>query len=126
MAQRTDHFENRLRVTLEESGGVTVVHVSGTVDMSSSPILRKALQGVVRRNGSHTVVDLASVEYMDSSGLATLVEALQIATRRGGRLRLAAPGRDVRFVIELAHLDRLFEIDGSTAESVAALGGNAP
>jgi len=56
------------------------------------------------------VVDLSGVNYMDSSGVATLVEAMQISRRQSTKLVLCSLQDKVRSVFEIARLDRVFEI----------------
>lgn len=83
--------------------------------MHSSPIARKVLLDLVK-TGASVAVDLAAVTYMDSSGVATLVEALQNAKKLGQGFVLAAPTGSVLGVIKLARLDKVFRIVGSIAE----------
>ena len=89
--------------------GITVVELSGEVDLRHSPTLRKALMEMMfdRRP---VVVDLAAVTYVDSSGVAGLVEAYQMARKNGTRFVLAAISDPVRRVLQLARLDRVFTI----------------
>ncbi len=89
--------------------GITVVELSGEVDLRHSPTLRKALMEMMfdRRP---VVVDLAAVTYVDSSGVAGLVEAYQMARKNGTRFVLAAISDPVRRVLQLARLDRVFAL----------------
>lgn len=86
----------------------------GDVDLSRSPHLRKALAAASQSKPRKLVVDLGQVNYMDSSGVATLVEALQIARRNGTTLILAALQPRVRSIMEIARLDTVFRIVETT------------
>ena len=66
----------------EEKQGATVVVLEGDVDLESSPTAREALLASVE-NGKKVLVDLSGVSYIDSSGVATLVEALQSSRKKG-------------------------------------------
>jgi anti-sigma B factor antagonist len=65
-------------------------------------------------------VDLSSVTYIDSSGVASLVEALQAAKRNGGRFALVAASDPTRRVLELARLDKVFTIYTTVDEGLQA------
>ena len=91
----------------------TVVAVSGEVDLYSSPSMREAVLSALSKKSPNVVVDLSGVSYMDSSGIATLVEGLQAARRIKGRLVLAGLTDRVREVFELARLQSVFELSPS-------------
>lgn len=82
----------------------------GDVDLSRSPALRQALAEASKAKPKRIVVDLSGVSYMDSSGVATLVEGLQVARRNGTTLVLAALQPRVRSIMEIARLDTVFRI----------------
>jgi anti-sigma B factor antagonist len=102
--------QTRLIQSIDRDGDTATLRLAGDVDLSSSPELRQALRQVMGRRPRATVVDLTRVAYMDSSGLATLVEALKRAGEYGGRLRLVGLNPRVRAVFEISQLDRVFEI----------------
>jgi anti-sigma B factor antagonist len=109
-----------MRVSTRTAGEATVVDVAGEVDMFTSPDLRKELSRLTGDSVPKVVVNLESVSFMDSSGIATLVQALKEMRPFGGRLVLAAPGDTVQRVLRLSNLTSLFEIhdtvEGATAE----------
>lgn len=94
----------------EREPGIYVIRVAGEVDMSNSPDVRNVLLPTFRKGPSHVIVDLSGVSYIDSSGIATLVEGLQLARAGGGRLTLAGMSSAVEAVFELAYLKDVFEI----------------
>ena len=101
--------------TVTAQGKLQILSLTGEVDMHSSPVARKVLLDLVK-TGSPVAVELSAVTYMDSSGVATLVEALQNAKKLGQGFVLAAPTGSVLGVIKLARLDKVFRIVGSVAE----------
>lgn len=108
-----------LEVVVEEVSGATVVRPDGDVDLSSSKELQTALKGAMSSKPQRVIVDLAKVPYMDSSGVATLVEAMQIARKQSSALFLCAMQDRVRSIFEIARLDRVFTIVPSTQEALA-------
>ena len=82
----------------------TLITVEGDVDLYSSPELRKALLRAVPKSKKGVGVVLADVSYMDSSGVATLVEGLRSAKEHDKRFALVTPSVSVMKVLELARL----------------------
>lgn len=91
-------------------GEITVLTVDGEINFNSSPDFRKAFLKVLESKAQRVVVNLAGVAYVDSSGLATLVEAHQKIKNSGGRLRLANLTGKVKSLFEITKLEKLFEI----------------
>ena len=104
-----------MNVATRDHGDWVVVTLGGEVDLQHSPRLRKLLGEVMGRRRP-VVVDMAGIAYIDSSGIAALVEAYQTARRQAGRFTLAAISAPALRVLRLARLDQVFAI----AESVAA------
>ncbi|MFO0875591.1 MAG: STAS domain-containing protein [Phycisphaerales bacterium] len=92
----------------------------GDIDLSRSPRLRTALAEASARKPQRLVVDLSQVPYMDSSGIATLIEALQVARAQRTKFLLAALQPRVKSVLEIARLDTVFKIVATTAEAKSA------
>jgi anti-sigma B factor antagonist len=92
-------------------GGIEIT-VAGTVDLYSAPQLRSALLESVPAEQQRIVVNLDGVTYMDSSGVAVLVEGLRSARTNDTAFVLSHPSSSVMKVLELAKLDQIFEIEG--------------
>ncbi len=88
----------------------TIIAVEGDIDLYSSPELRTAVLKAVPRATTGVGVHLGGVTYMDSSGVATLVEGLRSAKENGKTFSLVAPSTSVMKVLELARLDSIFEV----------------
>ena len=100
-----------------EKQGTTIVAFKGEIDLESSPAARKILLKCFANTGN-VIVDLSGVTYIDSSGVASLVEALQAAKKNGSLLSLATVSEPTRRVLELARLDKVFSIYGSVDEAL--------
>lgn len=101
-----------LRVDIEESDGRCLIRVEGEVDLYSSPELRKAVTRALTRASAAVGVDLSAVAYMDSSGVATLIEGLREAGKGAVEFLLVAPSPPVMKVLQLSRLDTVFAIRG--------------
>ncbi len=94
----------------ERKPGVFIVALDGDLDMSSSPQVRNALLPLFRKKATHIIVDLSGVPYIDSSGIATFVEGLQLSRKGGMRFSLAGAAPTVESIFELAYLKDVFEM----------------
>ena len=84
--------------------------VAGDIDLSRSPELRVSLLEIAKNKPKRLVIDLSGVPYMDSSGVATLVEALQVQRRHQGKLVLFGLQPKVQSIFEIARLTMVFTI----------------
>ena len=98
--------------------GVTVVALKGEVDLENSPAARQLLLQCID-DAAQVLVDLSGVTYIDSSGVASLVEALQASRKNGTGFALAAASEPTRRVLELARLDRVFTIHETVDSGLA-------
>lgn len=96
---------------------VTIVALSGEVDLDSSSKVRKTLLECVGA-AEAVVVDMSGVSYIDSSGVASLVEAYQAAKKRKTPFSLAHVSQAAMRVFELARLDKVFTIHPSIADGL--------
>jgi anti-sigma B factor antagonist len=103
-----------LEHSVREEHGALVVCFEGEVDLDNSPVAREVLLEAVGRS-QKVLVDLSGVEYIDSSGVASLVEAFQQAKRRGSEFALVAVSAAAMRVLSLARLDKVFVIHETLA-----------
>lgn len=96
-----------MEVQASQKDGVVILDISGEINLSTSPNLKKAFE---KEQGKKVVVDLVKVGYIDSSGLATLVEMLKKTKSQGGKLGLAGVSDKVKSLFEITKLDKLFGI----------------
>jgi len=99
-----------IKVKRESIGDAVVVSVAGSVDIYSSPELRGELKVALDAKARPLVIDLGGVSFVDSSGLATLIEGLQKVQAYGGKLLLCNLTPKVLGVFQLANLDHIFQI----------------
>ncbi len=99
-----------MELEILNTNAASILKIKGDVDLYSSPQVRKEVITLITKINKNLLVDLAEVTYMDSSGVATLVEALQLTKKRGGKLKLFSLGSTVKDVFELSRLDKVFDI----------------
>lgn len=103
------------------SGTYTVLALQGDVDLSRSPDARRQILACLD-SGRHLLIDLSGVTYIDSSGVASLVEGYQTAKKKSLRFGLVGVSPAAMGVLQLARLDKVFPIHASAAERIAADG----
>lgn len=100
---------------------VTIFDVSGDIDLANSPQLRKALLRELREiHMPRVVLNLKSVRYIDSSGVASLVEGLKASRDVGSRFILFGLNTTVKEVLHLSKLAKVFEIYENEEQAVAS------
>lgn len=101
-----------------EEQGKWIVALQGDVDLESSPTARRVLLDGVAR-GRDVLVDMSGVAYIDSSGVASLVEAFQNARKKGCGFGLASVSESALRVLQLARLDKVFNIHASVENGLS-------
>lgn len=109
-----------MQVSTRESTDATVVVVEGNIDLYNSPEVRRTLLGALQAKGAKRVlVNLQKVKYIDSSGVASLVEGLKASRTASVRLSLIGLSPAAREVLELSRLAKLFEVYESEEQALA-------
>lgn len=110
-----------MKIAARESKGSTIFDVSGDIDLAHSPEMRKALLGEIKEKKVPKVfLNLREVRYIDSSGIASLVEGLKASRDVGSRLILFGLSTSVREVMQLSRLQKIFEIYDSEEQALAS------
>ncbi len=98
----------------------SVLPLEGEIDLHVSPQIGASLATLIAQKPSQMVVDLSKVTYIDSSGLAVLIEAMQNVDHYGGKFALSGLQESVRPIFEIARLDQVFRIFPDTASALGA------
>ncbi len=109
-----------VRVTSEDVGARTVVHVSGEIDVSSADRLRERVSLLLSRERTDLVVDLTGVTFMDSTGLGLLVGTLKRVRTAGGRLVLVVDSERLLKVFRITGLHQVFTIRETVEAALGA------
>ncbi len=110
-----------MEIRRTEENGVKILELEGEIDLHASPALREKLQELVAEKAPAALVDFSAVKYIDSSGLATLVEYVREAKAFNGRFALFGLQPKVKMVFELVRLNELFTIADDKAQAIAAV-----
>ena len=102
--------QNELHIESEPLADAFLITPVGDVDLSKSDQLRIVIRTAISSDKSKIVIDLNHVQYMDSSGVATLIESLQLARASGKELVLCSLTQSVEAVLQLSKLDQIFDI----------------
>lgn len=103
---------------IRDESGFSVVSLTGEVDLSCSPDARQTILEKLEEK-QNVLVDLSDVSYIDSSGVASLVEGFQTAKKYGLQFGLIGVSDSALSVLRLARLDKVFEIHASVQERLA-------
>jgi anti-sigma B factor antagonist len=105
-----------------DDDGIHIVELSGEVDLHHAVELREILTAHADAKRPALVVDFTEVSYIDSAGLATLIEYVQRSMGYGGKFALGGVSQRLRTVFDIARLDQVFAIHPTLAEAKATLG----
>ena len=89
---------------------LNVLPLKGEIDLHVSPTVTAALNEFIDKKPERLVVDLSEVSYIDSAGLAALIQAMQKVEAYGGKFMLSGLQETVRSIFEISRLDQVFQI----------------
>ena len=98
-----------------------VLELRGDIDLNEKPKVAAQLEPLIERQITGIVIDLSHVPYVDSSGLAIFIDALQRVRQYGGRLALSGLQNNVRLVFQISKLDKVFTIFDDSQSALAAV-----
>jgi anti-sigma B factor antagonist len=98
----------------------SVFPLQGEIDLHVSPAIAISLQEIIAKKPARLLVDLSRVTYLDSSGLAVLIDAMQKVKKYGGTFGIVGMQESVRSIFEIAKLDQVFRIFPSVEAADAA------
>jgi len=110
-----------MNYAVRNEGGYAIVELTGDIDLSCSPQARSTILACLD-DARHVLVDLAKVTYIDSSGVASLVEGYQMAKKHKLRFGLVGVSEAALNVLKLARLDKVFPIHRTVGDRIKADG----
>jgi len=121
--QNIDSVSQRpaIKISTRQQGATTILDLTGDITLFNSPEIRKALITELKENRvPYLLVNMLGVPYIDSSGVASLVEGLKISRDLNSRFALYGLSKSARTVLELTHLLRVFEVHQTEQEALEA------
>jgi anti-sigma B factor antagonist len=88
-----------------------IVSISGRVAIDTSSRMRDRLADALRSKPDAITIDLSQVDYMDTSGLATLIEAMRLARMQKTELLLRGVQEQPRYLLKVSDLDHVFPME---------------
>jgi anti-sigma B factor antagonist len=110
-----------MKLDIERRDSVSICRISGELDAGNSRELLDAFDREFSNGATKAIFSLSGLDYVDSSGLGALVKALKSARAKGGDVKLAGLKPEVRKVLELTRLDRIFDIFPSETHAIESL-----
>ena len=108
------------QVSAQEKDGVSVIHVTGEVDLHTCPRLHAVMQEVMKNESKNCVLNLTDIQYIDSTGLGVVAHSAKSLGQEGGALAIVCTKSQIRKVFELSGLDKkvhLFDLESTAVES---------
>ena len=99
-----------MKISEEKLNDILICKTEGEININTSPELRKAFDEYIRKGMKKVLIDFSSVTYIDSSGLATLIELLQRLNKIGGKLNIFNVSEKIKNIFEVTKLHKLFKI----------------
>jgi anti-sigma B factor antagonist len=100
--------------------GTPILDLTGEVDSYNAPKLRDQMTQLIEEGKADLVINMTGVEYIDSTGLGTLVGGLKRASEHGGGIRIICPNEQIYKVFNITGLVRVFSIHDSEQSALSA------
>lgn len=104
-------------ISEEKKGEIDVLRLEGRLDAASAKDIKSKINELVKNSRANIVMDLAGINFIDSTGLGCMVSCLRTVSQKGGDIKVAGLQAQVRAIFELTRLHRIFQIfdDADTA-----------
>ena len=99
-----------MQIREKKLNDITVLEIEGEIDLNSSPAMRKKFDELIKSSASKIVINFQNVNYIDSSGLATIIEMLQRLKKVHGELRMSNLPQKIKNLFEITKIDKLFQM----------------
>lgn len=104
----------------ESSDDVHILNLNGRLDATCVSELKETVQNMIDAGGLKILIDMTHVDFVDSSGLGTLVTCLRSVTRAGGVFKITSLLENPRTVFETTRLDRVFDLHDDRSEAISS------
>jgi len=115
-----------MQFAVRQDGPTHVVTLAGDLQIDEGTQFHRRLAGLVGPAAPHLVLDLSGLEFINSEGLAAIVESRGTARQFGGAVHLVNPKPHIERLLKVAHIDRLFFIHRTLEAALAATGAAKP
>ena len=117
----------KMQTGMRQVGDVTLLDISGRITLGEgNVILRDIVRDLADKGDMKIVLNLAEVNYIDSSGLGELVKTHTTISNKGGELKLTNLNKRVSDLLQMTRLSAVFDIQKDEASAIKSFGGRAP
>ena len=109
-----------MEITKEKKGDITVLHLDGKVNVTSTPQLMSELQNLIKDGNKFILIDLEKVSFLSSSGIGTIAATFNDLKERGGALKLAGLSNELLHVFEITGLNKRINILSTVEEGLSS------
>ena len=110
-----------MKISTRQVDGVTILDLSGRITLGEGSVqLRDAVRDLLSKGQKHILLNLADVNYIDSSGIGELVSAFTTVRNQGGELKLLKLTKKVHDLLQITKLYTVFDIKDDEAEAIAS------
>jgi anti-sigma B factor antagonist len=110
-----------MKVTTRQVDGVTILDLSGRITLGEGSVqLRDAVRDLLAKGQKHILLNLADVNYIDSSGIGELVSAYTTVRNQGGELKLLNLTKKVHDLLQITKLYTVFDVKDDEAKAIAS------
>ena len=107
-----------MNIKIDQKNNVWVCRMNGEIDINTAPQIKKVFDKILSEKREKILINFKEVSYIDSSGLATLVEMLKNIRSYGGKLKLSNLSTKIRSLFEITKLEKLFDISNDEEEAL--------
>jgi anti-sigma B factor antagonist len=116
-----------MQISTRNAGDVAIVDISGRITLGEGNVmLREVMRDLAAGGTNKIVLNLAHVDYLDSSGLGELVRTHTTVRNLDGQLRLANLNQRVKDLLQMTRLSAVFDIDEDEESAIRSLSGGTP
>ena len=110
-----------MKISTRQVDGVTILDLSGRITLGEGSVqLRDAVRELLSKGQKHILLNLAEVNYIDSSGIGELVSAFTTVRNQGGELKLLKLTKKVHDLLQITKLYTVFDIKDDEAQAIAS------
>jgi anti-sigma B factor antagonist len=110
-----------MKITTRQVDGVTILDLSGRITLGEGSVqLRDAVRDLLAKGSKHILLNLADVNYIDSSGIGELVSAYTTVRNQGGELKLLNLTKKVHDLLQITKLYTVFDVKDDEASAIAS------
>lgn len=99
-----------MKIKIKENDDVILISVIGNIELYTQPKFKDTLLKIIRETDKNIDIDLSQVDYLDSSGLGTLVSLYKIQNKKGKKMTISKVNSGIRNLIQLSTLADIFEV----------------